>query len=384
MKKAVSILVLSVALLSWGVTGHRTCGRIAENHLTPAAKAAIHDILGDESIADASTWADEVRSVPEFRNNGPWHYIDLPLGLSFDDFTAHVKGMTQPNAYWALCKLENDLVSPSTTHDQKAVALKYIIHIVEDLHQPMHVSRAEDKGGNTIQLNYNGQGTNLHALWDSKLIDHGGLNDEQLAAQYDHIPTSTIKEWQRATTIQWMWESYQISTRLYAEVDQMSNRTVPDAYTDAHMPIVKERIQMAGIRLAGLLNRIFGGHFVPPAVPAVAYTPSAPSAAATSATASGSPAAASAATGSAASGSYCDKVYGGHYFDNSGLTLLNLGAEYPNQKMTVVIKGQDRAKFKDAPETFYNGKQVCVTGKQEMYKGKPEIVVTDPSQIVVQ
>ncbi|TDW96309.1 S1/P1 nuclease [Dinghuibacter silviterrae] len=377
MKKAIFILALSCALLSWGVTGHRTCGRIAENHLTPAARAAIHDILGDESIADASTWADEVRSVPEFKNNGPWHYIDLPLGLSFDDFSTQVKGMTQPNAYWAVCKLENDLVSPHTSIEQKAVALKYIIHIVEDLHQPMHVSRAEDKGGNTIQLNYDGQGTNLHALWDSKLIDHGGLNDEQLAAQYDHIPSATIKEWQHASMIQWMWESYQITARLYTEVDQMKNRTVPDAYYDAHIPIVKERIQMAGIRLAGLLNQIFSGHFVAPAVPAVSVA--APAAAPASAASATAP-----AVVSAASGPYCDKVYGGRYFDNSGMTLLNLGGEYPNQKMTVVIRGEDRSKFKDAPETFYMGKQICVTGKQEMYKGRPEIVVTDPSQITVQ
>lgn len=362
MKKSFYIVALvSIALLSWGVTGHRTCGRIAENHLTPAARAAIHDLLGDESIADASTWADEVRSLPEFKNNGPWHYIDLPLGLNYTDFSAQVKGMTQPNAYWAVLKMENDLTSTATTREQKIVALKYIIHIVEDLHQPMHVSRAEDKGGNTIQLNYDGQGTNLHALWDSKLIDHGGLSDAQLAAQYDEVSSDKIKEWQSAPLMQWIWESYQISTRLYSEVDNMKNHTVPDTYYDEHMPIVKERIQMGGIRLAGLLNELFSGHFVASAVPSVVAAPDTAAAASSQVT-------------------ICDRIYGGKTFA-SGMALLNLGGAYPNQKLTIVIKAEDHTKFKDAPDIYYAGKKVCVTGKQEMYNGKPEIVVTDPSQI---
>lgn len=365
MKKALLpfVALVALALLSWGVTGHRTCGRIAENHLSPAARAAVHDLLGDASLADASTWADEVRSVPEYKNNGPWHYIDLPLGLSFSDFSAQVKGMTEPNAYWAVMKCENELASPNTPHDQKVVALKYLVHIVEDLHQPMHVSRAEDKGGNTIQVQYDGQGTNLHALWDSKLIDHGGLSDAQLAAQWDNVSPDRIKEWQGAGILQWMWESYQAATRLYGEIDAMRNRTLPDDYYDKHMPIIKERIQMAGIRLAGLLNDIYSGHFTPPAVPNV--TMAAP---------------ASPAAGDASVVTVCDRIYGGKTF-TSGMSLLNFGAAYPNQKLTIVIKAEDHAKFHDAPDIYYDGKKVCITGKQQMYNGKPEIVVTDPSQI---
>lgn len=371
MKKTIFVRALfalvAVTLLSWGVTGHRTCGRIAENHLTPAAKAAIHDLLGDESLADASTWADEVRSQPEFKNNGPWHYIDIARGKSFDEFSAAVKGMTEPNAYWAVLQMENDLTSPTTTREQKVVALKYIVHIVEDLHQPFHVGNTEDKGGNTIQVNYNGQGTNLHALWDSKLIDHGGLNDEQLAAQYDNISPEKIKEWQSASMLQWMWESYQLSTQLYAEIDQMKSRSISDAYYEARMPIVKERMQMAGIRLAGLLNEIFSGHFKPNPIPVVNPPKIAIDAPLP-------------ATSIAGDTNVCDKFYGGKVL-SSGMVLLNLGGAYPDQKLTVVIKAEDRSKFKDAPDIYYDGKKVCVTGHVEMYKGKPEIVVTDPSQI---
>ena len=366
-KKLLSACALSLfalALISWGATGHRTIGRIAENHLTPEAKAAVRDLLGNETLADASTWADEVRPTPEYRQTAPWHYINLPLGLSYEDFQAKVKGMTDPNVYSALLNCESDLASSTTTRDQKIVALKFIVHFVGDLHQPMHVSRSEDKGGNTIQLNYEGQGTNLHALWDSKLIEHQGLNDQQLAEKYDHISPAKIKEWQGDPLIKWIWESYQISSKLYAEVDQMTNHTVTDDYYQQHMPIIEERLQQAGIRLAGVLNGILSKPMVNAAATAAAAVATAPD--------------------TTALAHYCDKVYGGRHFDDSGMTLLNLGAEYPNQKMTIVIRGADSGKFPQAPETYYQGKQICVTGKQEMYRGKPEIVVTDPSQIQVQ
>ncbi len=173
-------LVLAAALLSWGVTGHRTIGKIAADHLTPQATAAVRELIGDTTLADISTWPDEVRSQPAYRHTASWHYINLPLGLSFTDFEAKVKGMTQENVYSALLQQEQILGSTGSTREEKAEALKYIVHFVGDLHQPMHVSREEDKGGNTIQLNYDGNGTNLHALWDSKLIDHQGLTYEQM------------------------------------------------------------------------------------------------------------------------------------------------------------------------------------------------------------
>src|ERR1700747_3030888 len=88
-----SLLFVGVLLVSWGVTGHRTVGKIAENHLTPKALAGVHDLLGDVSLADVSTWADEVRGKPEYRQTGPWHYINLPLGLNYEEFKNKVENM---------------------------------------------------------------------------------------------------------------------------------------------------------------------------------------------------------------------------------------------------------------------------------------------------
>jgi hypothetical protein len=368
MVKSLFALVLSAALLSWGVTGHRTIGKIAEGHLTTQAKAAVHELIGDTTLAGISTWADEVRSQPAYRNTGPWHYINLPVGLSFADFEAKVKGMTQENVYSALLQQERILGGTASTRREKIEALKYIVHFVGDLHQPMHVSREEDKGGNTIQLNYDGSGTNLHALWDSKLIDHQGLTYEQMAATYDHATPAQIKQWQSDPLIQWIWESYQASSKLYAEADAMKSRAIDDRYYQAHIAIVQDRIEKAGIRLAGVLNGVFqnglaGGAASAPVTNAPASVP-------------GTIGVQDAAQHYNENVNVCAKVYGIKALES--ITLVNLGAAYPNQQLTIVLR--DAAKDIGAG---LDGKNICVTGIVVSYRGKPEIVVTDPKMIAV-
>jgi len=363
---SVAALFLSIALISWGMTGHRTIGRIAENHLTPKAKAGIQQLLGSENLADVSNWADEVRQQPEYHQTGPWHFLNLPLGLTYPEFEKTVTGMSQDNVYSALVKCEHDLTDKATTRAQKIAALKFIVHFVGDLHQPMHISRAEDKGGNTIRVNYEGESTNLHSLWDTKMLEHQGLTYEQLAEKYDHIPEAQIQQWQSDSLIKWIWESYQISSMLYAEVDTLKDHTITNDYYQQHLPIIQERIEKAGVRLAGLLNKLFDE-----GVPVSSDSPN-------TATTEGKnmPASDGEVT-------VCDKVYGGRFLESSETTLINLGGEYPDQKMTIVIKGSNRDKFKTAPEVAFKNKNICVTGKQIMYRGKPEIIVTEPGQIKV-
>jgi len=375
-----TLFVTAVVLISWGVTGHRTIGRIAANHLSPQATAAVRELLGNETLAEASTWADEVRNQPDYKHTGSWHYINLPLGLSEPDFEKTVKGMTQENVYSALLQQEQVLGSTASSKGQKIEALKFIVHFIGDLHQPMHVSREEDKGGNTIQVNYAGAGTNLHALWDSKLLDHLGLDDQQLASTRDHAGAAQVAAWQSDPLIKWIWESYEISSKLYAEVDAMNGRSIDDTYYQAHIQIVEQRIEMAGVRLAGVLNRIFANGL------AASSASGTPVAGGTSATGD---ARANAGSGTAktidihdAANHYseyvqvCGKVYGYKALDN--LTLVNLGAAYPDQLLTVVLRG-------DAKDIYngWDGQTICVSGKVVAYKDKPEIVVTDPKTVVV-
>jgi len=367
--RVLCFVIIALFLLSWGVTGHRTVGKIAERHLTPAAAAAVRELLGSETLADVSTWADEVRGKPEYRQTGPWHYVNLPMGLSFAEFQKSVEGMSEENVYSALEKMEKEVVDPATPREKKVEALKFIVHFVGDLHQPMHVSKAEDKGGNTVQLNFNGSGTNLHAMWDSKLIDRLGLGYEELALKVDHATPAQISQWQRDPMIRWMWESYEVTEKLYAEVDAMKSRAIDDKYYEEHIATVEQRLELAGIRLAGVLNRLFS-HGV---VVGASSAPAAP------APVEGPAVKIDVADAQAHVGEnvvVTSKVFGTKALE--GLTLVNLGAAYPNQVMTVVLRG---AATSVAGEI--DGKTIQVTGKVEMYKGKPEIIVRDPKSVVV-
>src|ERR1700761_3391951 len=118
-----SFIVLAIVLLSWGAIGHRTVGRIAESHLTPKALAGVHDLLGSESLADVANWADEVRGKDEYRQTGPWHYINLPLGLSYDQFKSKVENMLESNVYSALAEQLRLITDKDVPKEKKAEAL---------------------------------------------------------------------------------------------------------------------------------------------------------------------------------------------------------------------------------------------------------------------
>ncbi len=253
------LAAIASTLISWGVTGHRTIGRIAQNHLSPQARAAVADLLEGASLADASTYADEIRPQPEYRYTAPWHYINLPLDLTADAFADTVNALSTENVNSALKAMIVDLNDEKLSKEKRAFALKFIVHLVGDLHQPMHVSRAEDQGGNKVQLNFNGKGTNLHSVWDSRLLELQNPNDSVLALQYDYLSRRKIKRLQKDPIMDWLFESYQISSMLYAEVDTMNSRSIGNSYYQKHIPTVEMRVQKAGIRLAGVLNDIFDG-----------------------------------------------------------------------------------------------------------------------------
>jgi hypothetical protein len=381
------LLAAAAGLLSWGVMGHRTIGKIAENHLSPNAKAGVRSLLGDETLADVASWADDVRNQPEFRGTGSWHFLNLPLGLSYSEFQKTVEGMTEENLYSALLKQEGIIKDKGSSRERKVEALKFIVHFVVDLHQPMHVSRGEDKGGNTIQLNYDGQGTNLHSLWDTKLLQHEGLTYEELAVKYDHASPAEIRQWQGDPMMKWLWESYEISTKIYGEVDAMKGRSIDDRYYQAHIGIIQVRIEQAGIRLAGVLNTLFKNG--PVAVGEVGRAPKSEGRQRSDGEGRQRSGEGMAATRAAVmididdAGKHidenvtiCAKVYGYKALD--GMTLVNLGAAYPNQPVTVVLRGN----AKDGGAGI-DGQRVCVTGKIVLYRDKPEIVVVDPKQIAV-
>jgi hypothetical protein len=259
MKKFLFALAIWAALplhsWAWGVEGHRAVGRIAERHLTDKARRQVAALLGTQTLTLVSTQPDEMLSLPEYKATGPWHYINTPLGLAHDQYVAAIKAQPEANAYNTLLTKIKEMKDPALTQAQRAEALIFVVHIIGDVHQPLHTGRAEDRGGNGIKLTYRGKETNLHSLWDSGLLDYQGLTYTELAAEYNDVPERQIKTWQAAAPADWLFESYTLATQLYGEAEQ--NPSPDFRYYPAHAEIVKQRIQQAGIRLAGVLNEAF-------------------------------------------------------------------------------------------------------------------------------
>ncbi|NHA03318.1 S1/P1 nuclease [Mucilaginibacter sp. HC2] len=353
-------LAMTLALVSWGFKGHRAIATIAEKHLTANTAKAVNIYLKGVKMPEVSTWADENKD----KTTAPWHYLNLPLGLSHEQFTDAVSKQGSDNIYSAILKEEAILKDQASSPEQKNEALKYLIHLVGDAHQPMHVSRKEDKGGNTIQLQFDGQGSNLHSLWDSKLIDHEGLSEAEIAVKYDWANAAQIKKWQADSPMEWLWESYRISTELYADIKP--GQRVDDSYYQKYIPTVHLRIEQAGIRLAGELNRLLNDNPVKTAPFQAVSAPANPQANEVKLEEIND------YVGKAVK--VRGKVYSSK--DIGSMTLVNLGAAYPNQLLTVVLKQGAKAltdKVKD--------QTISVQGTVITFKGKPEIVVTDSTQL---
>lgn len=250
-----AVVILAFILLSWGVIGHRAIGQIAENHLTHKAKNAVQDLLGTESLAMVSTYPDEIRPYQQYAYTAPWHYVNLPHGLSEEAFNQQVKNMDKDNVYKALLTCMANLKDPVKSKEDKIFALKFLVHLVGDLHQPMHTGRAEDLGGNAVKVKLMRKETNLHGLWDSSLIDYQGLTYKELAKECDVYKKKEVKQWQKEDILKWVYESYQISEQLYKEAAE--NPEFDYNYYPKHADIVKKRIAQAGVRLAFLLNEIY-------------------------------------------------------------------------------------------------------------------------------
>ncbi|WP_419699077.1 S1/P1 nuclease [Mucilaginibacter sp. NFX135] len=353
--------IFSVALISWGFKGHRAVATIAQKHLTSNTAYVVSVYLRGEGMADVATWADENKNSA----TAPWHFLNLPLGLTREQFVKAVSE-SDNNVYSAILKTEAALKDKSLTADQKNEALKYLIHLVGDAHQPMHVSRKEDKGGNTIQVRFDDKGTNLHSLWDSRLIDHEGLSGADIVKTYDTATAAEIRQWQSDSPMEWIWESYQISSELYAQVKPGQN--IDEAYYQKYIPVIRKRINQAGIRLAGELNKLFNNEQVK-ATSAV-LTPSSPVN-----TPSVIPAKLEDVKNYIGKTvSVRGKVYGSK--DIGSMVLVNIGAAYPNQLLTIALKG----KAKESGNQL-DDKTIIAEGEVVEYKGKPEMIITDPSKI---
>lgn len=237
--------------LRWGQIGHRTTGYIAEQYLTEKAAAEVKRVLGNESLAEVSTWMDEVRSDGGYDYMAPWHYVTIPEGETYETVEKNPDG----DILWAIDKMVTELEEGGLSPEQEAENLKVLVHLVGDLHQPLHVGNGSDRGGNDVRVQWFGGNSNLHRVWDSEMIDDKQLSFTELTRFINHATEEQVEEWQSSSVHDWAYESQDLLPQVY---DTPENKRLGYEYAYQNWDTVEIRLLKAGVRLAGLINEIYG------------------------------------------------------------------------------------------------------------------------------
>jgi hypothetical protein len=249
-------IYLPFASHAWGVLGHRIVGQIADSYLTPKTKTAITKILGFESIAMASNWPDFIKSDPAYKYLSPWHYVNIKGGLTMTEVDNFLRADTATDAFTKINFITNELTKnkllPTET---KQLYLRLLIHIIGDIHQPLHVGREEDRGGNSIKVKWFNDEANLHQVWDEKLINFQQMSYTEYAAAINHTTLAQRTAWQKQTLTQWLYDSYTLAEKVYAG-------TVPDSrldflYNFKFIAPLNDQLLKGGVHLAWVLNEVF-------------------------------------------------------------------------------------------------------------------------------
>ncbi|MDP3312219.1 S1/P1 nuclease [Lutibacter sp.] len=235
----------------WGSTGHRTVGEIAENYINSKTKRKIAELLDGQSLAIIATFGDDIKSDKQYNYIDTWHYINMPFNVKYEDSEKNEKG----DLVTGIEKCKQVLLDKNATKEDKAFHLKILTHLIGDLHQPMHIGRAEDKGGNTIQLQWFGDGTNLHRLWDSQMIDHYKMTYTELANNTNKISKTQVKFLQQGTVVDWVNEMQLKTIKVYGSVEV--GEKLGYNYMYENFELARTQLQISGIRLAKVLNDLF-------------------------------------------------------------------------------------------------------------------------------
>ena len=267
--------------LAWGATGHRVIGALAQERLTPAARAAVTELLDGSDLVTASTWADEMRDAkdkPAFWSEyaAAWHYVNVAPGADYQGSAKHPNGDAYAALETFIAILLDAPVPDGPVRDGlelyfgdleqrqtevKRFALKFLVHILGDLQQPLHNGYAEDRGGNEARVTWFGTPTNLHSVWDTRLVEQPGLTYTQLARRLSlritRTPASDIRLWERAAPAEWIAEAHDTLERIYTR--QATQTNLDSRYTATFAPTMELQLLKGGLRTAYVLNSVFGG-----------------------------------------------------------------------------------------------------------------------------
>lgn len=234
--------------VDWGATGHRTVGKIAEEYLNAKTKRKLKKLLNSQSLALVSTFGDEIKSDKRYNEFYPWHYVNLPLDANYQGSEKNPKG----DLVKGIEKCKAVISDENSTDEEKVFYIKLLVHFMGDLHQPMHAGLREDKGGNDFQVRWFNSGTNLHAVWDSKMLNNYNMSYTELAKNVSKISKVQIKAIQKGTTEDWLNETHKHTKNVYTSVKKGEKLSYKYMYDN--FGLVRSQLQIAGIRLAKVLN----------------------------------------------------------------------------------------------------------------------------------
>ena len=253
MKKIiVSILLVSISFgsFAWGPTGHRASGLVAQKYLNKKARKALERILSGQSLAIASTWMDEIRSDSTFNYTADWHWVTIQDGQNYDQSEKNPNG----DVIQTLERIINELKSGKLSAKEEAERVKFLIHLIGDIHQPLHVGGGNDRGGNDVKVMWFSSNSNLHRVWDSDMIEDSRLSYTELAESLGKPTEAQVHAWQKTSIQDWAKESMTFRKQIY----DIGNGKLGYRYSYLNFPTVREQLLKAGVRLAGVLNDIYG------------------------------------------------------------------------------------------------------------------------------
>ncbi len=371
-KLAIAVVMFGTANKSfaWGKDGHHLVAEVAFHYLDEKTKDAVKHYLGKMSIEDAATWMDDIKSNDFYNYMRSWHYVDVDKGLKFEN------KVTDRNAVIIINSAIKILENKENLKDSKIKEyIQIIFHLVGDIHQPLHTGYSVDKGGNTIMVTSPVFSGNLHSFWDGQIIEAKNITLEDCIKMEDNYTKEQIAAFQKINVIHWMNESRSYLDDVY----DFKDGKITQAYIDKNAETVKKQIFIGGIRLAAVLKEIFGTDHAKASVDTTKNK--------TQNTIQDEIKIITIQEASKYVGEVvklCTKITEGKYNEilKSAPTLLYAGADSTNM-LTMVILADKRTSFKNPPEVFYKGKEVCITGKIDLYKNKPEIIITKEEQIEV-
>jgi nuclease S1 len=253
--------VLPAEVLAFGALGHRTAVLLAERKLCAAARDEIADLDDGQPLTELALWADRVRDDPAWERAVPWHYInfpELPPRAGLKQARAAIDAFQHPpegDVLTAITHFTATLADRSRPHDERAEALRFVVHFVVDVHQPLHVSRASDGGGTEVEVRVGEDVRSLHGFWDTSVFNRRGVRPEQFAeeldAAFEAVPDARAHE----PPAQWAAESLVLRPTVYSfAMPAEGPAPLDDAYRSMAQRIAEERLVLAAARLSATLN----------------------------------------------------------------------------------------------------------------------------------